>query len=87
MKCTSSDILWFIFSMLVIRRFESGAGSSGQDRPWLTGGKIRALISYEFVTAVQGQIAEPIGSINIAIMEYIDDVTLHLLRLLLLQRP
>ena len=50
MNFASSDILWFIFSRVVTRRFKLGVGSSGQDRPWLTEEAIMMLISAKVVT-------------------------------------
>ena len=59
--------------MVVMRIFQSGVGSSGQDRSGQTEDKVREMIHTEVVSIVRGQIPELFGSIKTAMMEFFDD--------------
>ena len=73
MKCVLSDILWFIFCMVLIRGSCLEARVGGQDRLELIEDWIQELISDEVVTIVWGSIPNLFRSINTAMIELFDD--------------
>ena len=87
MKCALSDIFWFIFNMVVTRRFETGAEAIGQDRPWLTKDEIRALILLRLWLLSMVRYWSCSGLSRLPCLSNLKSVTMHFLRLILLQLP
>ena len=59
--------------MVFMRRYKSGAGAVGQDRPGLNEDQVREMIHFDVVFVVQVQIPKFFRSIKTSIMEFFDD--------------
>ena len=68
---------WFIFSMVMIRRVETGSGSrsgaGSQVRSAALDDRIREILREEVVAIFRDQIPELCGSIKTAMMEFFDN--------------